>query len=58
MPTEKLLNYTEAAYLLGVHAVTLRRLVSQHKIEHYKIGKSVRFTKEQLLFQHKVEARS
>ncbi len=56
LPTEKLLNYTQAANHLGIHAVTLRRRVSQHKIEHYKIRKSVRFSKEKILAQHKVEA--
>lgn len=44
-----LLTYNEAARLLRIHPVTLRRLVSQRRIPFVKIGRSVRFVLEDLV---------
>jgi excisionase family DNA binding protein len=44
-----LLTYDEAAKLLRLHPVTLRRLVSQRRIPFVKIGRSVRFVLEDLI---------
>lgn len=43
-----LLSYPEAAEILSVSEITLRKWVSARKIEHLKIGRSVRFTPEQI----------
>jgi len=58
MPENKtLLTYDQAAKLLNVHPVTLRRLVSAGKIPHHKIGsKAVRFNPDELMQETKVEA--
>ncbi len=43
-----LLNYSECAEYLGVKETTLRIWVSQGKVPYTKIGRSVRFTSEQV----------
>ena len=53
-----LMNYQQASNLLGVHEVTLRRLVSKKKIPFFKISKSVRFDSTDLLAYFRQEARS
>lgn len=39
----KLISYSEAAQILTVAEVTLRRWVSERRIPYLKIGRSVRF---------------
>jgi excisionase family DNA binding protein len=56
---ETLLTYEEAAELLSVSPVTLRKWVLERRIPHYKLGKSVRFAPRELadfLASHHVEA--
>ncbi len=43
-----LLTYAEAAEILGVKAQTMRNWVSKGKISYVKIGRSVRFRRDQL----------
>jgi excisionase family DNA binding protein len=44
----KLLNYNEAAEILNVASITLRKWVSAGVISSVKIGSSVRFTPEMI----------
>lgn len=46
---EELLTPKEAAKFLKIHKVTLYRLVKEGKIPAIKIGKQLRFNKENLL---------
>lgn len=39
---KKLLTVKEAAYLLGVHRVTVHRMIAKDKIQTIKIGRSTR----------------
>ena len=39
---KKLLTVRESAYLLGVHRVTVHRMISRGKIQTIKIGRSTR----------------
>jgi excisionase family DNA binding protein len=41
--TRKLIDTATAARYLAVHPATLRRLVDQHRIKVYRVGRSVRF---------------
>lgn len=54
---KEFLTYPQAAKLLQVHEVTLRRLVSKRKIPYMKIGRSVRLnlTDLQSHFRQEVE---
>jgi excisionase family DNA binding protein len=56
---ETLLTYEEAAELIAVSPITLRKWVTERRIPHYKIGKSVRFSAREIadfLASHHVEA--
>ena len=44
----KLLSYSQAAEILGIHAGTLRRWVANVRIPHLKIGRTVRFDHDEL----------
>ena len=49
IPTlSKLLNYKEAAEILGLSDQTLRQWVSGEKIHFVKLGRAVRFTPEMI----------
>ena len=39
---KKLLTVREAAYLLGIHRVTVHRLIAKGKLQTLKIGRSTR----------------
>jgi excisionase family DNA binding protein len=45
---EKLLSYKDVADFLQISEITLRTWVSRGRIPYTKIGKSVRFTREQI----------
>jgi excisionase family DNA binding protein len=55
--SQKLFTYSQAAELLGMHPASIRRFVMNGTIEHFKIGKAVRFSREQLLDRNKVESK-
>lgn len=44
----KTYSIKEVAEILKVHEVTIRRKLQSSKISHLKLGKTVRFTQEQL----------
>ena len=51
LPIPKLLTVTEAAKYLNVSEATLRRLVADHRITHYRIGikgRRIRFARDHL----------
>jgi excisionase family DNA binding protein len=57
---EKLLSVKEIFEIIPVKEVTLRRYVSQHKVEHVKFGRRVLFrpeTIENLIASKTVKAR-
>lgn len=54
----KLYTYREAAELLQIHEGSLRRLVSQGQLDHYKVGRAVRFSREMLLDRNLKKAAS
>jgi len=45
---EPLIKYEEAAGLLGIAQITLRKWVSQDKVPYYKLGRCVRFRRSEL----------
>ncbi|MCF7914506.1 MAG: helix-turn-helix domain-containing protein [Spirochaetaceae bacterium] len=47
--SENLISYKEAAELIGVAEITVRKWTSTRFIPHYKLGKSVRFSKTELM---------
>jgi len=56
MPEEKkdkpiLYTYSEAAEILHIHPVSLRRLKMQGKISYLQIGRSIRFKPEYLFVE-------
>ncbi len=42
------LNRREAAQCLGVAVVTVDRLVAKGELQHFKVGKSTRFTRQHI----------
>ncbi len=47
-PIPELFTYRQAAKIIGLSELTLRRKGAAGEIAHYKIGKNVRFSMEQL----------
>ena len=46
---ERLLNIKQAASLLGIHHLTLRKLISEGEIGHYRLGnRGIRFSEEHI----------
>jgi excisionase family DNA binding protein len=43
------LNVAEVAELLGVKECYIRRLVAEHRIPHHKLGKYLRFDRDEVL---------
>ncbi len=46
---ESLLNVNQAAYILKVHSLTVRRYIREGKLKAVKIGGNVRIKEEQLI---------
>jgi excisionase family DNA binding protein len=44
----RLLNVAEVANLLGIKVSTIRAWVLERKIPYYKIGRSIRFSEQEL----------
>lgn len=47
--SENLISFKEAADLLGVAPITIRKWTSDKLIPFYKLGRSVRFSKTELM---------
>ncbi|HOC93211.1 MAG TPA: helix-turn-helix domain-containing protein [bacterium] len=58
---DRYIDYGQAAELLSLSVGSLRNLVSEKKISHFKIGARVRFSVSELhkfMHENKVEART